>query len=780
MSLLFKNGIGGSGEDVGDIGHSLRFRSSGSAYLSKTLASGSGTQWSLSVWVKRAELGKDIALLNGGDGTQTNSTNDYVGFTAANKLTAMYHTGVGGNWYRTFTPDFRDITSYFHILLSSDLGNATVADRLILWINGVRVTSYTDSSTVPNGTWSYLNKAYGHNIGRMNAGSGPYYGDIYLSRFCFVDGQVLTPSSFGYLNNNINEWVSKSQSQVKAVVDAGGTNSFMLDFDNGTSTTTLGYDKSSKGNNWTCNNISLTAGATYDWMLDVPGNSYAVLNPIAPIASGTISVANLTYTTGNSDTFARGTFCVSSGKWYYEATNTSNNASPILGITKTSVGSTVELRNAGTGNAYSYLNTGYKSDGSGGSGTSYGATFTTNDVIGVAFDLDAGTITFHKQTGGTGSFVSQGQAYSGISGEFAPAIGDTQAAAGGQVWDINFGQRPFNNTSIPTGFKALCQANLPEPTISNPKKHFDVKLDTGANIKTNTAALFTYYWNWIKDRANVNNHQLIDTVRGSTAVLQSNTAAAETTYSAPSGSSVGWAWNINAAAVSNTNGSITSSVSANALAGQSVVTFQLPASNLASTVGHGLLLPPELIITLGRSVGSSHTTYHSAIGATIALFLNTTAASGTSQKYWNNVAPTSSVFSIMQTGVAWWDLSSTQVAYCFHSVAGYSKIGSYTGNGSTDGPFVHCGFKPKYVMWKRTDLTGDWLIHDGSRATYNQDDTTLYADLSAVETVGGGYPFDITSNGFKVRGSAAYQNASGGTYIFYAVADVPNKYSLAR
>lgn len=422
------------GIDVGDIGHSLRFRSSASAYLSRTFGTPtSSSVFTLSLWVKRGGLTGTFRLFGA-------STTTYLTFNSSDQLNLT----LNGASACTSTAVFRDPTAHYHIVYQQN-GSAQT-----LYVNSVSVATGTTAAAI-------FNTAIAHQLGAANTSN---YLDGYLSRVCFVDGTALTPSSFGYLNTSINEWVSNSQSVVKTAVDAGGTNSFMLDFDDNTSLTTLGYDKSSKGNNWTCNNISLTAGGTYDWMLDVPGNSYSTLSPIAPIANGTISAANLTYTTGNADTFARGTICVSSGKWYYEATNTNNTATPILGIAKTSVGSTVELRNAGTGNAYSYLNTGFKSDGSGGSGTSYGATFTTNDVIGVVFDLDAGTITFYKQTGGTGSFVSQGTAYSGISGEFAPAIGDAAGASGGQVWDINFGQRPFNNTSIPTGFKALCQANL--------------------------------------------------------------------------------------------------------------------------------------------------------------------------------------------------------------------------------------------------------------------------------------------------------------------------------
>jgi hypothetical protein len=244
---------------------------------------------------------------------------------------------------------------------------------------------------------------------------------------------------------------------------------------------------------------------------------------------------------------------------------------------------------------------------------------------------------------------------------------------------------------------------------------------------------------------------------------------------------VGWQWQAGQGSTSsNTNGTITSTVSVNASAGFSVVAFTTPASNTTSTIGHGLGVAPSLVIVKSRSTTSSWYTYHASLGATQSVFLNSTNAADTSQKYWNNTAPSSSVFTIIQTGVAWWDLSATHVAYCWTPIAGYSAFGSYTGNGSTDGPMIYTGFKPRFILIKCTSAGGtDWFIEDTAREPYNPTGNTLQANTSTAE--GANTPtLDILSNGFKVRCTYSSYNTSGGTYIYAAFAENPLKNALAR
>ena len=317
------------------------------------------------------------------------------------------------------------------------------------------------------------------------------------------------------------------------------------------------------------------------------------------------------------------------------------------------------------------------------------------------------------------------------------------------------------------------------PSITIPSDHFRVLTDTGANILSTAQAAFPgNYLLWIKDRGNANNHQLIDTVRGASAVLQSNSTGAETTYSAPAGSSVAWVWKAGGAAVSNTAGSITSQVSANTAAGFSVVTYTGTGAN--ATVGHGLGVAPKMVIVKARGSADPWVVYHAnqnASPATGYLLLNTTAAFVALSTVWNNTAPTSSVIALGAASGT--NNTVAMVAYCFAEVPSFSRFGSYTGNGSSDGPFVFCGFRPKYVLIKRTDTPSNWVVFDSARDDSNVVDLALYPNLAASEGSGTRL-IDFTSNGFKSRGTDSDHNTNAGTYIYMAFAESPFKYSNAR
>jgi hypothetical protein len=342
----------------------------------------------------------------------------------------------------------------------------------------------------------------------------------------------------------------------------------------------------------------------------------------------------------------------------------------------------------------------------------------------------------------------------------------------------------------------------------------DATLYTG-NATTNTitnAGGFQPDLVWMKSRGNNYSHVLYDAVRGtgtSKALYSDATSAegADTTLqnltsfnsngfslgatsstniiNSSGGSFVGWQWRAsNATGVSNTAGSITSTVSANTTAGFSVVTYT--GNNVAgATIGHGLGVAPSMIIVKKRNTTGDWPVYHSSVGNTGGLYLDLTLATQTTASLWNNTSPTSTVFSVGGGGVSGsGDVNanaSTYVAYCFSEVAGYSKFGSYTGNGSTDGTFVYLGFRPKYVLIKRTDSASEWYCRDSVRDTYNPVNNTLFPNTSAAEeNWAGAYPIDLTSNGFKLRTSVAGFNASGGTFIYMAFAENPFKYSLAR
>jgi hypothetical protein len=328
---------------------------------------------------------------------------------------------------------------------------------------------------------------------------------------------------------------------------------------------------------------------------------------------------------------------------------------------------------------------------------------------------------------------------------------------------------------------------------------------TGATLAVSNAVntvSFQPDFVWMKGRSGATDHALYDSVRGATFDLVSNSTAAETTQTTglttfgaagftvgalakvntSAATYVGWNWKAGGTAVSNTAGTITSSVSANTTAGFSVVTYT--GTGVNATVGHGLgVAPPSMVIVKHRNAVDAWYVYHvSLTSAAYVLQLNTTIAQTSIPTIFNSTAPTSSVFSVgtdssTNTG------SGTYVAYCWAPVAGYSAFGSYTGNGSADGPFIYTGFRPRWLMTKRTD-TGvggpDWIILDTSRDANNVMSTGLWANGTPADNSGSYYYTDCLSNGIKLRNAFSSLNASGGTYIYAAFAENPLKYANAR
>jgi hypothetical protein len=330
-------------------------------------------------------------------------------------------------------------------------------------------------------------------------------------------------------------------------------------------------------------------------------------------------------------------------------------------------------------------------------------------------------------------------------------------------------------------------------TIDLPAEYFNTVLYTGTGVTSTaiTGVGFQPDWLWVKIRSGSDNHVLVDAVRGSNERLFSNLTNAESgspstiisfdsngftlgTAGAVNGSGstyVAWNWLANGAGVSNTAGTITSTVSANTTSGFSIVSYTGTGS-AGATVGHGLGAVPRMIIVKNRDAADAWQVYHAANTAnpeTDYLVLNTNAATADNINRWNDTLPTSTLFSIGD-GVEVNTNTEDYIAYCFAEKQGYSKFGSYTGNGSADGTFVYTGFKPSFVMTKRTDSTSDWILFDSKRLGYNGDNKRLYPNQTFVEDTTG---FDLLSNGFKSRSTAAAYNASGGTYIYMAFAENP-------
>jgi hypothetical protein len=429
---------------------------------------------------------------------------------------------------------------------------------------------------------------------------------------------------------------------------------------------------------------------------------------------------------------------------------------------------------------------------------SYGTSYTTNDVIGIALDMDAGTLTFYKN----GS--SQGQAYSGLSGAFCFA--GSPYNGGTHVW--NFGQRAFAYTA-PSGFKALCDTNLPVPTISKGNTVMDVLTYTGDGSNRSLSGLqFSPDFVWIKGRNSASSHLLYNSVvgPGPNAALHSDSTNAaggqymdnstygylsafdsagfslvpgsSPTYVNTNGNSyVSWCWDAGTSTVTNNSGSISSQVRANPSAGFSVVTY---SSGNAPTVGHGLGIAPSLIITKSRTTAADWVVYHRSLGKDKLLVLNSASAEISLANYWGSSEPSSTVFGTIGNNTN----SNNQgdmVAYCWAPVAGYSSFGTYQGNGSTNGPLVYTGFRPRWVLIKQSSASGEnWRLFDTARNTFNPNDNRLMPNLSNADGVGVANELDIVSNGFKMRSTDNASNGSGATYLYACFAESPFQYARAR
>ena len=776
------------------ISKSLRFNSADSAYLNRTPASaGNRKTWTWSGWVKRSALGAIQFIFGAYDNSSaSNSTYTGIGFGSTDTLSVA---GWSAAW-RTTTQVFRDTSAWYHIVVALDTTQATANNRVKVYVNGVEITAFATTNNPTQNDDLGINATNQHRLGSINY-SSPYYFSGYMTEVNFIDGQALTPSSFGMTDPVTGVW------EPLKYTGTYGTNGFYLNFKDSSSTTALGLDYSGNANNWTTNNFSVTAGSGNDSLTDVPtpwvaynttgdvggvvrGN-YATLNPLDATGTLTVSNGNLQVTASSDvNTFTvRGTVGVSSGSWYWECVKlVSGDTGAAFGIMNVSQA----ISGAPTG-CY-----GIRDDGNkvvNGTYSAFGSSFTTA-VVGLAFNATSGTLEIFLNN------VSQGTISSIPAGTYAPYISDTSTGAGTNAGGIiNFGQRPFAYTP-PSGFLSLCTTNLPASTVLKGSEYFNTVLYTGNGSATNTVTTnfgFTPDLIWNKNRTAVASHAL-QSSPVSYRYLSSDSTAAEGTaqigsvgdnsyligssnsiWNASGNTYVSWLWKANGAGVTNTAGSITSTVSANTTSGFSIVTYT--GNGIAgATVGHGLGVAPRMFILKSRSATTNWDVYHASLGNTGGIYLNSTSAFVSNTLFWNDTSPTSSVLTLGGGS----DINTngqTGVIYCFAAISGFSAFGSYTGNASTDGPFIYLGFRPRYVMVKRTDASNEWLIHDSARSTYNVVNARLSAQSSSAESTSPD-ALDFISNGFKLRTTDTGWNASGGTYIYMAFAENPFKNALAR
>jgi len=819
MAVL-PTGIGAAAGGGGyNIERSLRFNSADSAYLNRTPASASNRKtWTWSGWIKRSGISSGgilFAARTGAGGTYLtmvlSSVDDFRMESNSETAYPLYKTNAL----------FRDPSAWYHFVVALDMTQATSTNRIKVWVNNVLQT--TASYNVPaQNTDLAVNSTETHLIGQQASGT---YFNGYLTEINFIDGQALTPSSFGETDSATGVWKPKAYSGTY------GTNGFYLKFadNSGTTSTTLGKDSSGNGNNWTPNNFSVTAGAGNDSLVDSPtpygtdtgvggevrGN-YATWNPLDKNSNGSLLNGNLDNSNSSANNAGvRSTFALpSSEKWYAELrVNTSTSGSVALGFGFATASADLagsvdgankyDIYGSSSGSIFSNTSTVTSSLGA----------FTAGDILQIAYDGATGKAwlgknnTWYNSTGGT-----TGNPAAGTNQTFTFT---TQMFLYSYYYNVsgslNCGQRAFAYTA-PSGFKALCTQNLPTPTIgatstTQANDYFNTILynGNGNTGQTVTGVGFQPDFLWLKNRNQAGGyyHCLFDSVRGAGYRLKSNATDAEANATAimsaftsdgftfpagqgntiendSAGTYVAWNWKANGAGSSNTAGTITSTVSANTTSGFSIVTYTGTNAS-GATVGHGLGAVPAMIIIKNRSSAEAWPVYHAyntSAPETDYLVLNTTAATADATTPWNDTLPTSTVFTLGNWN-ALNENGSNHVAYCFAPVAGYSAAFSYTGNASSDGPYIHLGFTPKFILIKSSSATGDWVLEDRSRSPYNVSTNYLLANSSAAETTG--QLIDFLSNGFKIRVAVSSAiNGSGTSYIGFAWAENPFKYSIAR
>jgi len=761
-----------SGFYLTNITNSCKFdKSVGNQHIYRTpVATGNRRLMTLHCAVKRGAL-------NGGSGYQYfMGSTDGSGYDnglhfGPNDNLRFNHAGNENTFGFTTTQVFKDTSAWYWITLILDTENATASERIRLYVNGSRVTSFSSYTATQNTDLNLgvtgWNQFFG--LGYYGGAYGPF--DGYIADVHWVNGLALDPASFGQFKDNV--WTPKQYA------GSYGTNGLHLEFKDSGS---LGLDTSGNGN--TCNVGGMSNPVQ---SADTPMNNYATLNPLDKSGSLTLTNAN-TRTSGGVQYTVRATMEAFGGAYF-----------------ETSVESV----------GYLYVGLGTKDMPLSG-GTSayfYGAYHhSPNNLI---YIYKAGTLMFNVSGTGWGIGYVWRFAYKNGNLWIGNASGWLDSS-GGFTGDPAAGANPtmtgvptstlfptFNNQSatylfksgamgftytLPTGFKALCTANLDDPPFTNSKEGFEALTRTGTGVSTNvqtsnipvsSGALVVSkardaaeWWNWF------------DTERGAGKGLHSNQAVAEGTYTQELTAFLSNGYTVvNGLSEYGMNISGRSYVDyvirKGAKYGIDVMTWTGDGTTPRS-IPHSLGAVPEMGIVKCRSYAYQWPVYHKALPTAYALYLNSTNAQAIYAQDFP-AAHTATHFVVgCSTDVNYY--GQTYVAYLFRSIPGFSKVFGYTGNGSTDGTFVHLGFKPAFVLLKCTSNAGtSWGVFDMARDTYNPEIRYIFANESTVEqTSTSYYALDAVANGLKFRQTHTPINASGYTYIGIAFAQSPFKYANAQ
>ena len=805
MSILPASGIGdestGFYNDV--IDQSVRFDDGDSPRLSKTFASGgSRTTFTYATWVKRSTITTDMLFLHS-FGPTGFGIEGFLGFTSQDLLSFQFDYNSGNPRRLVTNRVFRDVANWYHICVVADSTNSTEGERLRMYINGIRETDFYDADYPSSSQVGTLNQAYSHYIsGRTNNTS---FFDGNLAEVNFLDGVAVTDTS-GVLDEFIE--IKNGVCIPKEVSGLSyGTTGFRFTFSDRSSASALGTDTSGNSNDFAVSGL-----ADIDQSQDTPEINLATFNGLYRDydSTPTYSAGNLRMDATTSSWFnAVSTISVSSGKWYAEFLTKSSTAMFVNIMESNKLPTYYPAYHTF---AYAYYYNGQK--WTNGSGSSYGDSYTNGDIIGVALDMDNGNVYFYKngtvQNSGTAAFT-------GLSGDFV--IGVSTSGTSGE-WTANFGSDgSFNNRrgfgtnsddngigqfvyAPPSGYLALCSANLSDPTIgpqasTQAGQHFNSKLwtGTGADADAKTGVGFQPDWLWAKDKNYANNHILIDSSRGVTKYLQSSQTSAEATDSnilqsfdsdgfttigqginyASISDYVAWLWKANGGTTSsNTQGTVTSTVQANTIAGFSII--QYVGTGSALSYGHGLDERPTFYIVKDRD--ATNAWFIQYFDGSSDYYLAFSTASATSL---SNFTPDATKMNYGGSSTLINTSSRNYIVYAFHSVPGYSKVGTYVGNSSTNGTYVYVGFRPAFVLIKNTTVGGNWCLFDNKNTPINPVNLMMLADTAGTQSAGGtGDNLDFLSNGFKLRDNSSGRNATGSTYLYLAFAEQPFKFSNSK
>jgi len=775
------------------IDQSLRFEDGDSARLSDTMGTPTDTEKAtISVWVKRSGLtGVNQAIVEGYDGSSGTASSIY--FDTSNRLHVAFG---GGGGALTTNAVFRDVSAWYHILVAFNSAKADSAKRCRIYVNGQEITSFS-SSSYPNRYQEQhmFSSGSNHRIGSNWNNSGNFF-DGYMAEFNGIDGTDLTPSSFGETKDGI--WVPKDVSGLTY-----GNNGFHLDFADNSA---IGNDVSGNDNDFT-----VTGLVASDVVPDSPTNNFNVINSIDPNVSDkgvTLSEGNLKVQGSTGGNFnVEPTFGKLAGNYYAEfyVEATGNNTQ-----------SAIFVRTVVSGSNFNYQ---LKSDGNlvkGGVTVATLSAFSAGDIIAASASTDDNTVEYFVNGVSvyTDTHTSDFEKLSIVPrldntttpificnyGQDSTFAGNT--SAGGNSDSAGIGDFKY---AVPSGAKAICSANLPEPAIIDGSEYFNSVVYTGNGTAIGSGGIsvtgvnFSPNFVWIKSRTNAYDNMLFDSVRGPLKILKSNSNAVEITSNTENlvsfdsdgftygselsgneinDSHVAWNWKAGTAVSGATTGSGTAKTytgSVNTEAGFSIIKY-VGNGTPGHTIPHNLTTTPTMIMVKRLDDDGGWRVQHKDVAATHYLALDTTAAEANLDTIFNDTAFDSTVFTV-GSAASINKNDKDYIAYCFTDIDQYLKAGVYTGNANVDGPHIHTGFRPAWVMVKRTDIIKDWVIYDAARDDYNAVSKTL--EPNTHDTEGARGQMDFVSNGFKLRGTNGVSNGAN-TLIYLAFAEQPFKYANAR